>query len=68
MGWFYGFKLHFVINEEGALLAARFTPGHVDDRVPVPDLAAGLWGKLFGDCSYISQELSERLQQKKGFV
>jgi Transposase DDE domain len=61
MGWFYGFKLHFVINYEGALLAVRFTPGNVDDRVPVPDLAQGLWGKLFGDRGYISQALFEQL-------
>jgi Transposase DDE domain len=61
MGWFYGFKLHFVINDEGALLAVRFTPGNVDDRAPVPGLAAGLWGKLFGDRGYISQDLFEQL-------
>src|SRR4051794_16362463 len=63
MGWFYGFKLHFVVNDEGALLALRFTPGNVDDRVSVPELAAGLWGKLFGDRGYLGQELFERLQQ-----
>jgi DDE family transposase len=61
--WFYGFKLHFVINDEGDLLAVRFTAGHVDDRVPVPGLAEGLWGKLFGDRGSISQELFEQLQQ-----
>jgi hypothetical protein len=49
LDWFHGFKLHFVINEQGALLTFRLTPGNVDDRVPVPDLAATLWGKLFGD-------------------
>ena len=62
MDWFYGFKLHFGINDEGDLLALRFTPGNVDDRAPVPDLAQGLWGKLFGDRGYISQELFEQLQ------
>ena len=61
--WFYGLKLHFIINEQGELLAFRFTPGNVDDRTPVPDLAANLWGKLFGDRGYISQELFELLQQ-----
>ena len=60
-GWFYGFKLHFVINEEGDLLAVRFTPGNVDDRAPVPALVEGLWGKLLGDRGYISQELFEQL-------
>jgi hypothetical protein len=63
MGWFYGFKLHFVIDHEGALLAVRFTPGNIDDRVPVPELAARLWGKLFGDRGYLGQELFEQLQQ-----
>jgi hypothetical protein len=63
MGWFYGFKLHFVINDEGELLALGLTPGHVDDRVPVPDLAEGLWGKLFGDRGDRGQELFEQLQQ-----
>jgi hypothetical protein len=61
--WFYGFKLHFVINDEGDLLALRFTPGNVDDRAPVPELAEELWGKLFGDRGYLSQDLFERLQQ-----
>ena len=42
MGWFYGFKLHFIINDNGDLLAVRFTSGNADDRAPVPDLAAGL--------------------------
>jgi hypothetical protein len=63
LDWFYGLKLHFIINEQGELLAFRITPGNVDDRTPVPDLVEGLWGKLFGDRGYISQELSEQLQQ-----
>lgn len=61
--WFYGLKLHCVINEQGELLAFRLTPGNVDDRRPVPDLAANLWGKLCGDRGSISPELFERLQQ-----
>ena len=61
--WFYGFKLHFVINDQGALLAVQITPGNVDDRTPVPALVAGLRGKLFGDRGYISQKLFEQLQQ-----
>lgn len=59
--WFYGFKLHLVVNDDGDLLALRLTPGNVDDRAPVPGLADGLWGKLFGDRGYISQALFDRL-------
>jgi Transposase DDE domain len=64
MDWFYGFKLHFVINAQGDLLAAQLTPGNVDDRTPVPALADGLWGKLFGDRGYISQALFEQLRNR----
>jgi transposase len=61
MGWFYGFKLHLAINEQGELLALTLTPGNVDDRRPVKKLVRKLWGKLFGDRGYISQELFEQL-------
>jgi len=57
MGWFYGFPLHLIVNDEGELLAFRLTPGHVDDRQPVARLATGLEGQLFGDRGYISQAL-----------
>lgn len=60
-GWFYGFKVHLVISDCGELLAARITPGNVDDRKPVGKLAGRLWGKLFGDRGYISKELFAQL-------
>jgi hypothetical protein len=59
--WFYGFKLHLVINDRGELLSLRLTPGNCDDRRPVPELVKGLFGKLFGDKGYISQPLFEAL-------
>jgi transposase len=55
MGWFCGFKLHFVVNDRGELLACRLTPGNVDDRIPVPILCSSLFGKLLGDKGYLSQ-------------
>ena len=36
--WFFGFKLHLVINDCGELLSLRLTPGNTDDRRPVPEL------------------------------
>jgi len=57
LGWFYGFKLHLVVNDRGELLTFRLTPGNVDDRQPVPRLARCLFGKLFGDKGYLSQAL-----------
>jgi len=61
MGYFYGFKLHLVVNDQGEILAFCLTPGNVDDRTPVPTLAQELWGKLVGDKGYISQSLFEQL-------
>ena len=61
MGWFYGFKLHLVINDRGELLACQITPANVDDRKPVPVLCKRLFGKLFADRGYISQSLFEQL-------
>ena len=57
MGWFYGFKLHLVVNDRGELLTFRLTPANVNDRQPVPRMACVLWGKLFGDKGYLSQAL-----------
>lgn len=65
MGWFYGFKLHLVINDRGELLGCYLTPGNVDDRRPVPGMVKDLWGKLFGDKGYISQPLSALLQAQE---
>ena len=66
VGWFYGFKLHLVVNDRGELLAFCLTPGNVDDRRPVPRLIRRLFGKLFGDRGYISQPLAEQLLVEHG--
>ena len=61
MGWFYGFKLHLIVNDQGELLAIQLTPGNTDDRKPVPQMTKKLWGKLVGDRGYLSQVLFEQL-------
>ncbi len=66
VGWFYGFKLHLVVNDQGELLAFCLTPGNVDDRHPVPKLAKGLLGKLVGDKGYLSQPLAQQLLVTQG--
>lgn len=65
-GWFFGFKLHLVINDRGELLNILLTPGNVDDRKPVPKLVRKLFGKVFGDKGYISKPLYELLRQTFG--
>ena len=64
IGWFFGFKLHLVINNKGELMAFQITTANVDDRKPVANLVKTLVGKLIGDKGYISQKLFTTLFQQ----
>ena len=64
LGWFYGFKLHLIINDCGEVLAFTLTRGNIDDRQPVPRLAKGVFGELFGEKGYLSQALFETLLEQ----
>jgi hypothetical protein len=64
MGWFFGFKLHIVINDSGELLSWQLTPGNTDDRKPVLELTKKLVGMLFGDKGYISGKLFHALYKR----
>jgi len=63
IGRFFGFKLHLVINDKGEIIKFLITQAHVDDRNPLKDqrFHEKLFGKLFGDKGYISQDLFEQL-------
>jgi len=60
-GWFYGFKLHLMVDDCGEILSFSIKRGNVDDRVPVPKMAKNFIDKLFGDKGYISKKLAELL-------
>lgn len=64
--WFFGFKLHLVLNDRGELLNFSLTPGNVDDRTPVPKLLQQLFGKVFADKGYLSQSLAQQLMETTG--
>lgn len=63
MGWFYGFKLHLVINDKGEIITYQITPGNTDDREPLKDntFSKKLFGKLIADRGYISKSLFDKL-------
>lgn len=61
IGWFYGFKLHLVINHLGELMAVHITAGNIDDRKPVSKMVKTLKGKLLGDKGYIKKILVKEL-------
>jgi hypothetical protein len=64
MGWFYGFKLHVVINSKGELIAVKFTTGNTDDRSALEAMTKELQGKLFADKGYISKTLFTKLWKR----
>lgn len=65
-GWFYGFKLHLIINDCGEILSFCITSGNVDDRDwnTISHLTKELYGKLFADRGYLSGKLFEKLFER----
>lgn len=63
LGWFFGFKLHLIINDKGELLDFMLTQANVDDREPLRnlDFHKRIFGKIYGDKGYIGKDLFEQL-------
>ncbi len=63
VGYFYGFKLHFIINDKGEILNFILTPGNTDDREPLKNqkFIEKIKGKLYADKGYLSKQLTEVL-------
>lgn len=66
--WFYGLKLHIIVNDEGELLAFCITSGNTDDRVPVRGMTKNIFGKMFGDKGYLSRDLFFDLLENGTFL
>jgi hypothetical protein len=64
MGWFFGFKLHLVINHLGEIMSFKITDAITDDRKPIPSLMKKLKGWLFADKGYIGQKFYEDLKKQ----
>jgi transposase len=65
-GWFYGFKLHAIINHLGELVSIKLTPGNVDDRKALKGMSvsSNLFGTLFADKGYLAKWLTEYLAER----
>jgi hypothetical protein len=64
MGWFFGLKLHFVINHKGQVMALKITPGNTADGSVLDEVTQHLAGKLYADKGYIGRELFRKLWQR----
>lgn len=56
MGWFFGFKLHLIINNRGELIKFCLTNANIDDRKPLKALCRNLKGIIAGDKGYIGKK------------
>lgn len=64
MGWFYGCKLHIVMNPFGEISSSALSSGHIADIKMVEQLVDGLKAKLYADRGYISQGLKSKLNHQ----
>lgn len=62
MGWFFGCKLHLIMNQSGDMVSTALSNGHTADIKMVEQLVEGLKARLYADRGYISQELKSRLK------
>ena len=67
VGWFYGFKVHMIVNHLGEIIEFAITPGNVADNNNdlIEHLMQDLFGKIFGDRGYlIGKELYRKLYEQ----
>lgn len=67
MGWFYGFKVHLIINPFGEIVNFALTPGNIADNNEnlLTKLTDKVFGKLFGDKGYmINRNAYQKLYEK----
>ena len=59
MEWFFGLKLHLIINDRGEILNFMFTPGNVDDREPLKHekFLENIKGKLRADLTLFNKDI-----------
>lgn len=61
VGWFFGLKIHLVINHQGEMVAFKITKGNIHDGSVAEQLLSTLEGLAFGDKGYIGKKLFDTL-------
>lgn len=62
-GWFFGFKLHLIINDKGEILSFYLSQGNTHDSSAkiITRMTKEIFGKVFGDKGYINKALADLL-------
>lgn len=66
IGWFYGFKVHLVVDKNGKLLNFKITTGNISDKNQelLRALTKNLKGLLIGDKGYQSKEMFSEFKNR----
>ncbi len=63
-GWYYGFKLHIIINDNMDILSMKITSGSTSDLKALDkDMVKNIFGYLIGDKGYLSKKKSKELSK-----
>lgn len=64
VGWFYGFKLHLIVDPYGEIINFALTAGNVHDKNPIETLCKNIIGKIFGDKGYLGKAFFQKMFKK----
>lgn len=66
IGWFFGFKVHLIVDRNGRLLNFKITGGNISDQSHdlIKELTKDLKGLLIGDKGYQSKEMFKEFKDK----
>ena len=59
--WFYGCKLHLLMNSEGQIVKTVLSTGHIADIIKIEELVDGLLATVYGDRGYIGKSIKTKL-------
>lgn len=68
MGWFFGLKVHLIINQFGELINVFVSKGSTADNniTLLHRLTHDLWGWIFGDRGYLLNPLKKEALERQG--
>lgn len=63
IGWFFGFKLHLIINDIGKIFSFYLSQGNTSDNNAkiITKMIKEIFGKVFGDKGYFNKALADLL-------
>jgi hypothetical protein len=64
VGWFFGLKIHLVVNDRCELIAFKITQGNQHDNKAAQKVLKGLEGLAFGDKGYLGKKIFDALYKE----